>query len=62
MVSGYDIAHKTGEVNGVYADGGIFYGPQEDFILVALSNSNEGRVEVIHKMQKLAKFYAGTMQ
>lgn len=61
-VSGYDIAHKTGEVNGVYADGGIFYGPQEDFILVALSNSSEGRVEVIHKMQKLAKFYAGTMQ
>lgn len=61
-VSGFEIAHKTGEVKDVYADGGIFYGPQEDFILVALSNSNEGRGEVIQKMQKLARYYAETLQ
>ena len=60
-VSGFEIAHKTGEVKDVYADGGIFYGAGEDFILVAVSNSSEGRGAAIEKMQQLAKYYAETL-
>lgn len=56
----YTLAHKTGEVTGVYADGGIFFGQDEDFILVILNNGMEGRVDTIDRMQKLAKYYAGT--
>lgn len=59
-LTGYTVAHKTGEVTGVYADGGIFFGAQEDFILVILNNGNEGRVDTIERMQKLAQYYAGT--
>jgi len=58
----YDIAHKTGEVNGVYVDGGIFYGQKEDFVLVILSNGKAGRSDAIEKMQNLARYYAGTLQ
>ena len=61
-VSGFAIAHKTGEVKDVYADGGIFYGEHENFILVAVSNSKDGRANAIDKMQKLAQYYAGTLQ
>ena len=59
---GYSIAHKSGEVSGVYADGGVCFGPQGDFILVMLNNGREGRGETIATMQKLAKYYAGTME
>ncbi|SHK26276.1 beta-lactamase class A [Selenomonas ruminantium] len=58
----YVIAHKTGEVTGVYADGGVFFGQNEDFILVILNNGTEGRVDTIDKMQKLAKYYASTIE
>ncbi|MBO5650137.1 MAG: serine hydrolase [Selenomonas sp.] len=58
----YKIAHKTGEVTGVYADGGILQGKDGDFILVLLSNGREGRGDTIATMQNLAKYYAGTMQ
>lgn len=56
----YTQAHKTGEVTGVYADGGVFFGQNEDFILVILNNGLDGRVDTIDRMQKLAKYYAGT--
>ena len=59
-LNGYTIAHKTGEVTGVYADGGIFFGKDEDFILVIINNGTEGRVDTIDKMQQLARYYAGT--
>lgn len=59
---GYTIAHKSGEVTGVYADGGVCFGPQGDFILVMLNNGKEGRGETIETMQKLAKYYAGTLK
>ena len=62
VVSGYDIAHKTGEVNDVYVDGGIFFGQQEDFVLVVLSNGKAGRSDAIEKMQNLARYYASTLQ
>lgn len=58
----YEIAHKTGEVNDVYVDGGIFFGQQEDFVLVVLSNGKAGRGDAIEKMQNLARYYAGTLQ
>ena len=58
----YEIAHKTGEVNDVYVDGGIFFGQQEDFVLVVLSNGKAGRSDAIEKMQNLARYYAGTLQ
>ena len=59
-LSGYTLAHKTGEVTGVYADGGIFFGEDEDFILVIINNGREGRVDTINQMKKLAQYYAGT--
>ena len=58
----YEIAHKTGEVNDVYVDGGIFFGQKEDFVLVILSNGKAGRSDAIEKMQNLARYYAGTLQ
>jgi len=58
----YEIAHKTGEVNDVYVDGGIFFGQKEDFVLVVLSNGKAGRSDAIEKMQNLARYYAGTLQ
>jgi len=58
----YEIAHKTGEVNDVYVDGGIFFGQKEDFVLVVLSNGKAGRSDAIEKMQNLARYYASTLQ
>lgn len=52
---GWNIAHKTGEVTGVYHDGGIFFGEKENFVLVIMSESKIGRWFVIEKMQKIAK-------
>ncbi len=62
VLPAYEIAHKTGEVNDVYVDGGIFFGQQEDFVLVVLSNGKAGRSDAIEKMQNLARYYAGTLQ
>lgn len=56
----YKIAHKTGEIDGVFADGGIFFGAQGAFILVAINEHYADRAGTITKMQKLAKYYAGT--
>ena len=58
----YEIAHKTGEVNDVYVDGGIFFGQKEDFVLVILSNGKAGRSDAIEKMQNLARYYDSTLQ
>ena len=57
----YKIAHKTGEIDGVFADGGIFFGPQGTFILVAINEHYAERMDAITKMQKLAQYYAGTL-
>ena len=62
VLPAYEIAHKTGEVNDVYVDGGIFFGQQEDFVLVVLSNGKAGRSDAIEKMQNLARYYASTLQ
>ena len=57
----YKIAHKTGEVSGVFADGGIFLGDNGAFILVAINEHYADRQGAIKTMQKLAQYYAGTM-
>jgi beta-lactamase class A len=57
----YKIAHKTGEIDGVFANGGIFFGPQGTFILVASNEHYAERMDAITKMQKLAQYYAGTL-
>ena len=55
VLPGWQIAHKTGEVTGVYHDGGIFFGTKGNFILVIMSESDEGRAYVIENMQAIAK-------
>ena len=50
----WNIAHKTGEVNNLYDDGGIFYGSKGDFILVIMDDDYESRGETIEKMQRIA--------
>ena len=50
----WNIAHKTGEVEGLYDDGGIFYGSNGDFILVIMNDGFESRGETIDNMKKIA--------
>ena len=50
----WNIAHKTGEVDNLYDDGGIFYGAQGDFILVIMNDNYENRGETIDQMKKIA--------
>lgn len=50
----WNIAHKTGEVEGLYDDGGIFFGSKGDFILVIMDDEIEAREETIGKMQAIA--------
>lgn len=49
------IAHKTGEIDRLYDDGGIFYGADSDFILVIMNENYSGRAETIEKMQRIAR-------
>ena len=50
------IAHKTGELDGLYHDGGIIYEENgQDFVLVILTDSYTGRASVIQTMQKMAQ-------
>lgn len=50
------IAHKTGELDGLYHDGGIIYEENgQDFVLVVLTDSYMGRASVIQTMQKMAQ-------
>lgn len=52
------IAHKTGEIDGLYDDGGIFYGEQEDFVLVIMNDNYSGRDIAIQQMQRIARYVA----
>lgn len=49
---GVEIAHKTGEITGVYDEGGIVFDISGDFVLVIM-NHDVGRVEAIKKMQDI---------
>ena len=50
----WNIAHKTGEVENLYDDGGIFYGSAGDFVLVIMSDYINGRGETIERMKSIA--------
>lgn len=49
----WNIAHKTGEVEGLYDDGGIFYGASGDFILVIMDDDIDGREDTIDRMKAI---------
>ena len=49
----WNIAHKTGEVIGLYDDGGIFYGASGDFVLVIMNDDIDGREETIERMKAI---------
>ena len=55
----WKIAHKTGEIDGLYDDGGIFYGDEQDFILVIMNDNYGGRDKAIRQMQQIARYFAG---
>ncbi len=48
------IAHKTGEWSSIYHDGGIIYRPNQPFIFVTFTNSNDPTV--IAKLARVAYF------
>lgn len=49
------IAHKTGELAGVYADGGIFYDEVETFILVCMTEYYSSRGTAVWTLQQIAR-------
>ena len=51
----WKIAHKTGEVEMTYHDGGICYGIKADFIIVLMNDNYTDRVSTLEKMQKVAQ-------
>ena len=54
----WKIAHKTGEVEMTYHDGGICYGEKGDFIIVFMNDNYTDRFSTIDKMQRIAKYVA----
>lgn len=52
------IAHKTGELYGLYDDGGIIYTEDMPVILVCLTEHDSSRSRAIQTMRKLAKMVA----
>ena len=58
---GWTVAHKTGEVSGSYADGGICFGKKGDFILVTMCEDYTGRNEAVRDMRRLASWFASSV-
>ena len=58
----WKIAHKTGEVDMVYHDGGICYGEKADFIIVMMNDNYTSRYFTLEKMQQIAKNVAGKIE
>ena len=58
----WNIAHKTGEVAGLYDDGGIFYGSDGDFVLVIMNDDIDGREETIDRMKAITVKAAQTFE
>ena len=57
----WKIAHKTGEVEMTYHDGGICYGEKADFIIVLMNDNYTDRYSTIEKMQKISQNVARTV-
>jgi beta-lactamase class A len=55
VVSGYDIAHKTGELGGLYDDGGIIYHSNRDMIFVIMTEHYSSRYRAIETMKSMAQ-------
>ena len=54
------IAHKTGELDHLYSDGGIIYGAHgRDAILVILADDIETRGRTIEMMREIARRVMG---
>ena len=49
------IAHKTGELTGIYDDGGIIYTNNKTTVLVIMTDNYSTRNHAIHTMQEMAK-------
>ena len=52
------IAHKTGELSGLYDDGGIIYQDDRDFVLVIMTERFSGRSRAIETMKAMARCVA----
>ena len=52
------IAHKTGELGGLYDDGGIIYMNGRDIILVIMTENYSSRYRAIELMKTMAKTVA----
>jgi len=50
------VADKTGALIGMFADGGIIYGDNEDVILVIVAENFAGESTVINSMKKFAQY------
>ena len=57
----WQIAHKTGEISGLFHDGGIFYGPDGNFVLVIFCEHYAGRQIAIEDMQEMAWYFAARL-
>ena len=58
----WKIAHKTGEVDMAYHDGGICYGEKADFIIVMMNDNYTDRYSTLEKMQTIAKNVANKIE
>ena len=58
----WKIAHKTGEVDLAYHDGGICYGEKADFIIVMMNDNYRDRYSTLEKMQTIAKNVADKIE
>jgi len=58
----WKIAHKTGEVDMAYHDGGICFGEKADFIIVMMNDNYTSRYSTLEKMQQIAKNVANKIE
>ncbi len=56
------IAHKTGELIGLYDDGGIIYTGNKNIVLVIMTESYSSRNIAIHNMKKMARYVVDDRQ
>ena len=57
----WQIAHKTGEISGLFHDGGIFYGSEGNFVLVIFCEKYAGRQIAIEDIQEMAWYFAARL-
>ncbi len=55
---GIMVCHKTGELGGLYNDGGIVYKPGKPFIIVGMTDNYSNRSIAISKLRQVVSFAA----